>query len=137
MLVKFEELKCLGYLVEKTLVLTSELRIICIFLAPFGSSIILVLPILFIFLSNSRLRTLHFDPSPPQTPHRSSFTGEFLIYLFENDLMVENDCKFTKHILIPSIFPSIYILPYHILSRCTFLERKHQMDYHRNMGCRR
>ena len=136
MLWEFKELNCLDYLV-KTLILTSELRIICIFLAPFGSSIILVLPILFIFLSNSLLRTLHFVPSPPQTPHRSSFTGEFLIYLFENDLMVENDCQFTKHILIPSIFPSIYILPYRILSRCTFLEHKHQMDYHRNMGCHR
>ena len=88
---KFKESNCLDCLV-KTLVLTSELKIICIFLAPFGSSIILVLPILFIFLSNSRLRTLHFDPSPPQTPHRSSFTGEFLIYLLENDLMVENHC---------------------------------------------
>ena len=130
---EFKELNCLDYLV-KTLVLTSELRIICIFLAPFGSSIILVLPILFIFLSNSRLRTLHFDPSPPQTPHRSSFTGEFLIYLFENDLMVKNDCQFTKHTLIPIIFPSMYILPYHHLSRCTFLDHKHRMDYQKHTG---
>ena len=61
--------------------LTSELRMMRIFLAPFGINIIFVFPILFIFLSNSRLRTLHLDPSPPQTPHRSSSTGESLIYI--------------------------------------------------------
>ena len=99
------------------------------FLAPFGSSIIFVFPTLLILLLNSLPLTLHFDPSPPQTPHLSSSTGESLIYSISWFIKIIWLISLQNAILIH--FANLqYYLPYRNPILYTFLEHKHPMDYH-------
>ena len=60
---------------------SADLKAIRIFLAPAGIMTTLVPPTFAVTLStNARFFCRHLDPSPPQTPHSSSFTGDPMIY---------------------------------------------------------
>ena len=50
------------------------------FLAPLGIIVIFDVPVFVVAFVNDRLFCRHLDPSPPQMPHSSSWTGESIIW---------------------------------------------------------
>jgi hypothetical protein len=112
--------RCFPFLNNSERLLTSaDLKAILMFLAPAGIMTSFIPPTFEVTLStNDRLFCRHLEPSPPQTPHSSSWTGESMIYKKKKNCSYHNSNNKSNIVILLFI---IHIFSWIILEWTTSL----------------